>query len=401
MSISIGDCILKIRADKAEFDKSMQEVGQQVENMKKGLLVVGTAFTAVGVAGLKMATDFRKMNAELGQIAITTGLTTKELRDLTLGITDVSFGVNSVISTFNLLARAGVKNENQLKNSALAFEALGHAIGQSAESVADMLIPAFNVFGKSLPQSAGALDKFTWLVHNTTVDLSDFASAMNYVALYGDKLNVSLDDMISIMAILEDRGIKGAAATRKFRTAVTEAVTSGISLNKALGISDDLLDSYNEKVGIDAVGATNKYKAAADKQYGVMDKLKSAWEKLTLRMGGILTVLEPILGFMTAIGPVMIAVAMGAIPKLIAGIRGLGIAMSTFAATPAGAVITAISLVTIGVVALVNLFKGSASDAIDKLKDKMKELGDTIISTMDTATQKVISDAQNMARTTQ
>jgi prefoldin subunit 5 len=199
------------------------------------------------------------------------------------------------------------------------------------------------------------------------------------------------------MAILEDRGIKGAAATRKFRTAVTEATTKGISLNESLGISNDELDEYNKKIGTDAVGATNKYKAAADKQFGIMDKLKSAWEKLTLRMGGILTVLEPILGFMTAIGPVMIAVAMGAIPKLIASIKTVGIAMSTFAATPVGAVITAISLVTIGIVALVNLFKGSASNAIDKLKDKMKELGDTIISTMDEATNKAISDAENMA----
>jgi hypothetical protein len=53
--------------------------------------------------------------------------------------------------------------------------------------------------------------------------MSDFASVMDYVAMYGDELNVTLEDMIAILAILDDKGKSGATATRLFRTAVSEA----------------------------------------------------------------------------------------------------------------------------------------------------------------------------------
>lgn len=329
MAISVGDAVIELKLVKTQFEDGFRKVGAEVDKstreMQKGMRIVGIAITAVSVLGLKMVADARKMNAELGQIGITTRIAKGELRGLALELSDVSFGLGDVIDTLTLLARAGIRDKDQLKATAGAFDTLADATGLSAAAVAEMLIPAFNTFGLALPRTASELDKFAWLANNTMVNLQDFASAMDYVALYGEGMNVTLDDMISIMAVLQERGIQGSAATRAFRTAVNEAASEGTSLNEALGISNQLLDEYNAKVGIDAVGAAQTYAAAANEQFGIMDKLKSVWGDLTLRVGSLLQPLEPVLGFMSQIGLAMVVLSSDAIPKLIGSLKGLAV----------------------------------------------------------------------------
>ena len=308
MSIKIGDALLKLGVDKSEFDKSMSEASQHVktsmEKMQTHLRVAGAAFMALGVAGLKMVSDARKLNAELGQTALTLGVSTKEMRNLALAMTDVTFPLKSVTATFDLLARAGIRNTEEMQKAAKAFDALADATGSSAEVVADILIPAFKSLGANMPQTSAELDKFTWLTKNTTVELEEFGSVMQYVAMYGADLGVKLDDMIAIMAALEARGISGSAATRLFRTAVTQAADGSVTLNEALGVSQEQIDGFRQQMD-GAIGITDEYAKVANEQYGFMDKLKQKWSEVTLQIGSFLTPFESMFAGMTALSPVM------------------------------------------------------------------------------------------------
>ena len=330
MAISVGDAVIQLKLVKTDFEEGMRKVGAEVDKsareMQKGMRIVGAAITAVSVVGLKMVGDARKMNAELGQLAITTGLTKGELRGMAIGLSSVCFSLGEVIGTLGVLTRAGITNKTQLEASAKAFDELADATGMQADAVAEMLIPGFKALGMEIPTTVEAFDKFTWLVKNTQVNLTDFASAMDYIAIYGDKLNISMDDVISIMAILQDRGIQGSRAMRAFRGAVTDAVDGNISLNEALGITQVELTNYSLKIGTEAVGATQKYADAAEEQYGIMDKLKTAWADMTLGMGTFLEPLEPIMGFFTTVGTLMMALSLINIPKLIGGLNILATA---------------------------------------------------------------------------
>ena len=305
----------------------MKKVGTETDAaMKKvqtGMRIAGVAITAVGVAALKMISDARKMNAALGQVSITTGITTGELRSMALGLSNVTFRLNSVISTLEILARAGVRGKENLTATANAFDALADATGSSAEVVADQLIPAFQVFGLELPKTSEDLDKFTWLTKNTMISLSDFASVMDYVAMYGGNLNLSLDELVAILAALNEKGIQGAAATRLFRTAVSQASDGTMSLGQALGLTDQTIDEYIQKISVDATGATQAYAEVANEQFGILDKLKSGWEDLTFAIGSVLTPLEPVFALMSGIGPILMALSMTSIPQLVTNIKAL------------------------------------------------------------------------------
>ena len=310
MGISVGDVLLHLGVDSSELDKGMKEAVQRVQSYMK---VVGAAVTAAGAGGLAMVQSYAKLNAALGQTALTLGIDSKQMRDLALSITDVGLPLKEVASTFDLLARAGMRNTEEITKTTRAFDQLSHATGLSADTVTSELIPSFKVFGIDLADAGNQVDKFTWLTKNTTVDLGDFASVMQWVARYGADLGVTLDDMVAIMAVLESRGITGTAATRSFRTAVTEAAGTGKGLNEVLKISQEQIAGYKSKLE-GATGITEKYAAISETQYTLMDKLKQTWSELTLRLGGFLEPLQPILAGMTALGPIMIffSTSMGA-----------------------------------------------------------------------------------------
>ena len=272
---------------------------------QKALKLVGAALTAVGAAGLAMVASTKKINAELATMGLTIGLNAKEMRGLVLDVTNVTFGLESVKNTFDLLIRAGVENSEMLKASANAFDALADATGNEASALAGILIPAFKNFGEALPTTSAELDKFTWLTKNTQIELAGFGSMMSYVAQYGADLDITLEDMIGILAALDAQGKSSSTITKIFRTAVTQAASGVTTFNDALGLTQGEIDGYKTKMD----GANGLTKESADlmnEQFTIMDKLKQKWAEITLGASGFLEPLEPILAGMTALGPLMI-----------------------------------------------------------------------------------------------
>lgn len=369
MVISLGDALLKLGTDNSGITAGLRKMESQVKtslekigkdaraqtklneeatkNLEAGwkkvmapVKAVGIAMTAVGAIGSKMASDARAWNAMLAGTAITLGKTTSEMRALVLEVTDVGLKVGETAATFEVLARAGVRSSTELKNATKAYDALGHAAGMDANVVADVMTPALKALGEEIPQTANEMDAFTWLIKNTTVDLTDFASAMNYVAVYGDKLNVTSTDMVAMLAVLASRGIQGSAAVRRLRTATSEAAETGKDLAEVLGITQDELDTYKTKLQ-SATGITEKYAKAAEAQYGFMDKLKQKWDELKLKMSGTLSFLEPMFNVFVALGPMLVLLSMK-IGLVTAATRALGMAVS-FATGPVGILIAAAS----------------------------------------------------------
>lgn len=380
MAITIGDVLLKLGVEKGDFDQAMKEaqltVVDTAKKMNDSLKVIGGAFTAVGAAGLKMVADARQLNAELGQTALTLGVTTKEMRDLALKTTDVTFPLKSVADTFELLARAGVRNTTEMLLSAKAFDTLADATGSSAEVVADVLLPAFKLFGEAIPTTSKELDKFTWLTKKTLVNLSDFGTLLTRMSPYMKQLNLTMDDTVAILAALGERGISGTAATLKLRTAITQAASSGETLNDILDISQDELDGFVSQME-DATGITQEYAEINAQQFTIIDKLKQLFSEWSLKIGSLLTAFEPLLALLTTLGPILIFVSTSVGQNTIAWIlHTKALIADKIAALAAAAANTALykALGPLGVVlTLLALALGPVTAALMNLNHEAKE----------------------------
>ena len=387
MAESVRELIARIVIDgEKDFKDAMSQVNEQAketqknfDNLKKVTTPLGLALAGAAGFGLKMVDSSLKMNASLAQTAITVGSTTSEMRELALSTTNVTFGLQSVIDTLEILARAGVRGTENLQASANAFDALADATSYTAEAVAEMLIPAFKNMGVAIPQTSAELDAFTWLVKNTMVNLEDFAAAMDYAAVYGGDLNLTIEEMVAIMAALEDKGITGSAVTRLFRTAVTQAATGAVTLAEALNLTQGEIDAFKGTLS-SATGITDKYAEAANKQYGIMDKLKQSWAELQLRIGTFLEPMQGMLIGMLAVGSALVALPM-IIPKVITAIRALSVAMRIL--STAGGVLGVVGVVAALGIGLYDLIRkgkdwtesvNNWTDALDSANERLARL---------------------------
>ncbi len=326
-------------------DNASSVMAGMADNLKAQARKIGLAMTAIGAAGLAVVDSAKKTNAQLAITAVGLGTTTGELRSLALATTNVTFPLEEVTASFDLLTRAGLRDTEAMARTATAFDTLGDAIGLPASQVTDILIPALKLYGEDLGDVTDITDKFTFLIRNTTVDLQDFSSALSFLAPDMKDLGITIDDTIAIMALLEARGISGSAATKELRKAVTEAVTEQISLAQVLGITQDELAVYQERLA-DATGLTQQYADAANTQFSIVDKLKQKFTELTLSIGSVLEPLEPLFFLMTAMGPILILVST---QVGIQTIRWIAHAASMTAATIASTSLT-VALGALGVV---------------------------------------------------
>lgn len=292
----------------------------------KHSLAIGAAATAVGAAIVGLTDSARKMNASLSVTALSIGSTEAEMRDLALSVTNVTFPLSEVSSTFDLLARAGMTSKDEIAATATAFDTLGDSIGVPASQVTNILIPAFDAFKIDLKDAADYTDMFTHLQRNTTVELSDFSSMLKYIAPELGNMNMGMQDSIAVLEALADKGIVGSSATREFRTAITAADGDINLFYETLGLTADEVASYSSEIS-NAEGYTQKFADAANEQYGMVDKVKQKFSELTLSLGSALEPLDAVGGAMATLGPILM---------------GLQPMMSIFSALQTGTVVPAL-----------------------------------------------------------
>ncbi|MBW2632047.1 MAG: phage tail tape measure protein [Deltaproteobacteria bacterium] len=309
-----------------ELDKTKSNFSKMSTGIQKHSMAIGTAMTGIGAAIVGLTDSAKKTNAALGVTAIQLGVSTEEMRDLALATTNVTFPLEEVQGSFDLLTRAGMENTDQIKATATAFDTLGDATGNSASTVTRMMIPAFNAFKIPLEDVGTHTDTMTHLLRNTTVEMSDFSSAMNYLSADLGPLGISMEDTVAILEAMADKGIQGSAATREFRTAVTGANGDVNLLYEGLGLTSGEVETYRGKLQ-GATGMTQDFADAANEQYGMLDNLKQAWSEWSLTLGSALEPLDMVGGALTVMGPMMM---------------GLGPMMTLFSTIQTGTVVPAL-----------------------------------------------------------
>jgi len=390
---------------------------KKTHDVQKGLRVMGTAATAFGVAGLAIISSTKEINAQLGVTAINLGLTAGEMRDLTLAVTNVTFPIDEVTKTFDLLARAGIENTEVLKTTATAFDTLGDATGNTASITAGIMIDAMKTFGLSADEIADKSDMMTYMVRNSTVNLEDFNTMVGYTSQDMVAAGLTIDDMAAAMMYMSDNGVApGKVMLREWNTAVTKSQEEGIALTEALGMTSDELEIYKGNLE-GATGLTQEYADAANEQFTIMDKMKQKWSELTLSASGFLEPLEPVLAGMTALGPLMIglstsagtaavkwglATAASIAHNIALGAKAVALGVVTVAqwlwnaamsANPIGLIIIAIGLLITGIILLVQKWDWVTEKA-GELWDKMKEVWENITGFIKEAWEKIVGFVQ-------
>jgi hypothetical protein len=513
----IEDLVVSLELE-SSLEKDTRKAKGELEGLYSNVAVagrrIGAAMTAAGASIIALSELSRKTNAQLNVTAVGLGLTTERMRELALETTNVTFPLSEVTASFDLLTRAGLRDENQIARVASAYDNLGDAVGRSASQVTSTMIVAFKTFNLTAEESTGYIDQMTFLLRNSTVEMENLDSVLAYTTPDLVRMGLSLDDLIASLIVMERQGSSGAVVTRNFRSAVTSATSDvtdygqelldlGTKLETLKGKQEDLTTStrdnslsirqneinlanakdqyaeivaegkradettaqYNRRLeeqsirieyltnsqddllkrradlessltdnlraqaenvsqtedaiiaqenqtaaideffttlGVtraeleavkgemaDATGITDEFSAAANTQYGIMDKLGQAWSEFTLASGSALAPLEPLGVALSASGPLLIGIIelQRILPYLsTTSIPTLGSALTFLSANPIVLIIAAVAAIVVALIILEEKF-GLVTKAVDFVTSAFSSLVDWLGNIWDSFTK--------------
>ena len=223
----------KISATGTKF----QEVGGKVERVGKSLLPVSAAMTGVGVAGLKVATDFEKAMSGVQAITGATGDEFEKLREtaIDLGAT-TAFSSGEVAEAMTEMAKAGWSTTQIIDGMAGVLDATA-ASGENLGTVSTIVADAITGFGLKAKDSARVADLMTQAANSGTIGVNDLGESYKYVAPLAQSMGFSIEDVTTALSAMSMAGIKGSQAGTSLRTVLANMAKPSKTVAEAM---DDL-----------------------------------------------------------------------------------------------------------------------------------------------------------------
>ena len=196
----------------------LQDVGSKIEGVGKSLLPVSAAVTGVGVAGLKVATDFEKAMSGVQAITGATGDEFEKLREtaIDLGAT-TAFSSGEVAEAMTEMAKAGWSTTQIIEGMSGVLDATA-ASGESLATVSTIVADAITGFGLKAKDSARVADLMTQAANSGTIGVADLGESYKYVAPLAQSMGLSIEDVTTALSAMSMAGIKGSQAGTSLRT---------------------------------------------------------------------------------------------------------------------------------------------------------------------------------------
>lgn len=211
-----------------------QAVGGKIESVGKSLLPVSAAMTGVGVAGLKVATDFEKAMSGVQAITGATGEEFEKLREtaIDLGAT-TAFSSEEVAEAMTEMAKAGWSTTQIIDGMAGVLDATA-ASGENLGTVSTIVADAITGFGLKAKDSARVADLMTQAANSGTIGVNDLGESYKYVAPLAQSMGLSIEDVTTALSAMSMAGIKGSQAGTSLRTVLANMAKPSKTVAEAM-----------------------------------------------------------------------------------------------------------------------------------------------------------------------
>ena len=165
-----------------EVGGKLQTAGSAIEGVGNKLMPLSAGVTALGVAGLKVATDFEKGMSQVQAITGATGEDFERLREKAIELgADTAFSSGEVADAMTEMAKAGWTTEQILDGMSGVLDATA-ASGESLGSVATIVADAITGFGLAAADSSRVADLMTQAANSGTIGITDLGESYKYIA---------------------------------------------------------------------------------------------------------------------------------------------------------------------------------------------------------------------------
>lgn len=334
---TIMSLLSKLELDTGPFKRSLEQAQATLKSASKSMSSMGKSLTVgvtmplvgIGTAAVKTAADFESQMNIMAVAARSSGTALDVLRDAAIrvgGDTElVGINASQAAEAMTNFYKAGLSTSDMfgdlnayLNEGASLSGALRAAIDLQAASeldlaqASDVVSVAMATFGLDASEATHIADSFVRAADASVASVGELADALVNVGPTAASFGWSLDDVNTALALLSQRGIKGAEAGTALKSMITnlmrptDSVTTALEeLNVALydeeghmrSLPDIMADLERGLAGV-TEEQRNQYIQTLAGTYGMkaMNTLlaegKAGWDKMSTAIGSAATVQE-------------------------------------------------------------------------------------------------------------
>lgn len=260
MAITVADLVATLRLDD-QMSPALSKAGQNVENagaagrraLGAGALALGAALAVPVNRGLNLATDYNQAIADI--FAVGGDEARRSADAITEAIKDQAgesrYGLLETADAFGVLQKAGLDTADIVGGALEAALDLAAAGDTDPALAAEAIAAAMSAYSLEGEEATRVADMFAGAANASLADISDLARGGAQVAGVMAALGVPMDEYITQLSLMTDKGLSGSDAATSLKTAMTQLISpigeGAKELNK-LGL--DLFDASGEFIGI-------------------------------------------------------------------------------------------------------------------------------------------------------
>ena len=222
--------------------KDMQEAGQKIQGVGRGLSSFGSTMTrsvtapivAAGAAAVKLAADFESAMAKLNSIADTAAVPLEELEKQIMSLSDATGIAASELAEQAYQAISAGQNTADAVKFVETSSRLARAGFTETGSALDVLTTILNAYGKKSSEAAEISDKLITTQNLGKITVGQLAESMGNAIPTAAAYSVDIDNIASAYVTMTKQGVNSANATTQINALMNDLGKSGTSAAKVL-----------------------------------------------------------------------------------------------------------------------------------------------------------------------
>ena len=303
--MSVMELIIKAQDQASEVFQNIQGNAEQSSNwMERNWLKVGAGAAVAGGAMMKLTGHSQQLNEVTRSVAIRTGESEEELRNMAQAMSDASLSNEEINRAMDTLIQRGVDSKDQFEELIPVMDDYADATGKDIAESIEQFDNVLGALGIPLEEAGDHMDTFTHITEQTDIPLGTLQRNLGRVPDELDKLDFSLDEATAGIEYFRDQGYTGQEAVREFRRAVEESDGDLEAFKEQTGMTSDEFDKYIGKIE-ESEGLTQELADANNESLTIWDDLKARLDDAMWSMGSFLEPVQDLGPLMMGVGPLM------------------------------------------------------------------------------------------------
>jgi len=301
----VGSATGELEHQTGGFRDTMGRVGDSVK--RNWQMVAG----GIGAAGVALEGLIRKqadLERATSQVAIAMGGTDEEVRDMIGSMTDYTFSTEDALQGARRLQQSHIDEKSEIEELLPVFDEFADALQIDIVEGIDLADYALSRMDEDLQDFSEHADELTYVVHGTTLGLSEIERASRYVGDEFREADMGTQDLLTAMTALHQEGYRGRDIHEQLRDALSDAEDSEQDFWQTLNVTEESLEAANQ--GLEgSTGLMAELAEANNEQITTMERMQSRLEENIYGYSGLISELDVLSAGMSSMLPILGAAA--------------------------------------------------------------------------------------------